>query len=185
MVFRLGAQRDADQQAWTELNDVIADHAQRLDSLEHEDMQYNDCLNLVADHCQNLTKDTDKNLRSQLDVFANELKITVGTLEGGLNTTITDAKGGFDKFSADATSLITQIDHKIIQIQARLTEHDCRFQNLGPGGLHAAHSGGNVEKNSFLQHGVFNMATPVKETNEHDSMPEPDGATDALISSRD
>ena len=141
MVFRLGAQRDADEQAWTELNDVIADHAQRLDHLEHEDLQYNDCLNLVAGHCQKLTKDTDSNLRGQLDVFANELKITVGTLEGKVDGTIKDVRSGFEKFSGDATSLITAIDHKIIQIQARLTEHDCRFQNLDLGGLRAGPSG--------------------------------------------
>ena len=49
-------QRDADQETWKAL---VANHkemAVRIETLEYEDMQYNDRINLVAEHCKFVSK---------------------------------------------------------------------------------------------------------------------------------
>ena len=155
MVHRLAAQRDEDQKAWQELVEVISNHALKIESIEHQDMQYNDMINLVGTYCQGLTKDTDNALRSQLDLYAAEINANLGNLEGKLNGTIQEAKMGFEKFSQDSTVLIQQIDARIIQIQSKLNEHESRLQ-------------GAPVREPFLRNGAytaaetFNIATPAK-----------------------
>ncbi len=109
-VCLLTAQRDRDRAAWLEAVEAIKDHAERIGKLEHSDMQYNDQLGMVADHCassckaieakiqkelfdvrENFKKDLgdhDGNLRAQLDTYASEMTATVLGIEAKLNATI-------------------------------------------------------------------------------------------------
>ncbi len=166
LVQHLAAQRTIDQEAWAELVEVLGDHAARVEAIEHEDLQHNDRSNLLAAHCRALTKETDGNLRAQLDAYSTEVQKSLVSLESKLQGTIIGAQEKFDKNEVqltatvvDAQKLVEQIDAKILQIQAKLLEHDCRFQNIpGPG----------PDKEKFLKAGTFNapqafdIGTPVK-----------------------
>ena len=123
-------QRAKGQAAWLEVVEAVGDHARQIDELVHQDMQYNDHINLVADHCQILTKDTDYNLRAQLDKFAEDLSTSIGALDSKQGKLIGDAKNKFDAFELDAQKLMEATDRKIIQIEGYLAEH--RLQNSEP-----------------------------------------------------
>ena len=116
MVHKLMAQRDHDQSNWKDVIVAVNDHAGRLDKLEHEDLQWNDRIHMVAEHCEALTKDTDANLRGQMDEFAKESVRCINTLETGIIKTLQGQQEGFDKVLKDSEVLIKQIDVKLIEI---------------------------------------------------------------------
>ena len=95
VVEQLWAERPGNFKVWKEATDVINDHASRLDEIEHQDMHYNDRINLVAEHCQVLTRDTDANLRTQMDTFSAESVRCINALEEGVIKGMQAQQGGF------------------------------------------------------------------------------------------
>ena len=153
-VRKLMAQRDRDQQMWRDTIEAINDHAQRLDAVEHQDMQYTDQISMVAEHCQVLTKDTDANLRSQMETFAQESLRCIKALEDGAVRNLTDQQANFSRvlndsktlterldgqqknttrILEDSRTLTNQIDIKVIEIQNKLTEHEGKIRDVANG----------------------------------------------------
>ena len=153
-VRKLMAHRDRDLQMWRDTIEAINDHAQRLDAVEHQDMQYADQISMVAEHCQVLTKDTDANLRSQMETFAQESLRCIKALEDGAVRNLTDQQANFSRvlndsktlterldgqqknttrILEDSRTLTNQIDIKVIEIQNKLAEHEGKIRDVANG----------------------------------------------------
>ena len=73
-VKELQAQRRQDQSTWPELAGILDEYAQRIEGLEHQDMQYNDRISLVAENCRAVTKNLEHTLHAQMNGYTTDAK---------------------------------------------------------------------------------------------------------------
>ncbi len=174
--------RSMDINAWKNAAETVADHAGKLDLLMDADLQWNDRITMVGDHCAELTKNTDLRLRAHIEEFAGRGKLEQNGIESVLTATVTAANKEFEKFRIDAQTLMSQIDVRVLQIQQALEEQARAVEQLrsGPPGHETAAATGPAEqppvrassqspasghRAPFLQEGIFspvrfNIGTP-------------------------
>ena len=161
-------QRNADQETWKALIANHNDMAVRIETLEHEDMQYNDRINLVAEHCNLTTKRVEGNCELQIKSFVSDTLTGMSALEHKINGSIKAFRDNDAKVTEDTKVLIKQMEDHITQIQlslslkeAALGKHMAQIDQLEKG-LDQVKSQRAPLINTQTQPQAFDIGTPLK-----------------------
>ena len=173
-VYHLIAQRGADQVTWKAL---VANHnemAARIETLEREDMQYNDRINLDAGHCNLVTKRVESNCDLQIKGFVTDTLAGMSALENKINGSIKVFRDNDTKVMEDTKVLIKQMEDHVTQIQLSLAQKDATLGHhlanieLMEKGLEQLKAQRVPLINPQSQAQTFNIATPLKGRNDGD-----------------
>ena len=141
-IQKLNAQREIDNAGWRAMEVMINSVADRIEALEDEDLQYNDKINLTAEHSLKITKGLEQKIEGQMSKFAQDTMQGMVVLEKKLENlvkaraendqkVIDDARvliksmeSNSEKVVNDASTLMSQMEAQITAIQGRLAALD-------------------------------------------------------------
>ena len=123
-------QHDLDRVAWRGMEEVVNDHAKKIDNLDHEALQVTDNLSALMDNILVGVKSNEDKLKVQLNQNLSDTTVAMQLIDTNLRkivndaqkestdrraeaTRITDeAKREFDKHKADSLNLIKELQEK-------------------------------------------------------------------------
>ena len=113
LVRDLCRQHDYDRVAWQESVSAVADHAQRLDTLEHEALQTNDQFSLLMDGHLFVQKASEKQFKEHIQAAVNDLT-------AGIRLTDATMRQHVDTGLANSKVLLSELTAKFEQLGAEM-----------------------------------------------------------------
>ena len=123
-------QHDLDRVAWRNFEDVVNDHAKKIDVLDHEALQVTDNLSQLMDNMLVGVKNNEEKLKLQLQQNLADTTVAMQLIDTNLRKIVFDAskesterraeaqlimdesKKEFDKHKADSVALIKELQEK-------------------------------------------------------------------------